>query len=280
MKPTKPMKLKTLKELTLLDKFLFDETMDHPEIHEATLQIILGKDNLSLLTPTQTEKELRPAPWLKNIRMDVFALDQEKTVYNTEMQADQKLDLIRRSRYYQSVIDSSLLAPGTTSYNLLNDSCVIMITPFDLFGEDRYCYTFVPCCKENKHLEINDGAMRIFLNTRGTNDHEVSQELRDFLHYIESLDGNLAENSGSERLKKIHACVNQIKASEEMGVKYMQKWEEEHLLREEGREEGFEEATFMHLQNMMANLKIPMEEALSILGVPKEDHDKYLQPNS
>ena len=274
MKPTKPMKLKTLKELTLLDKFLFDETMDHPEIHEAALQIILGKDNLRLLTPTQTEKELRPAPWLKNIRMDVFALDQEKTVYNTEMQADQKLDLIRRSRYYQSVIDASLLAPGTTSYNLLNDSCVIMITPFDLFGEGKYCYTFVPCCKENKHLEINDGAMRIFLNTRGTNDHEVSQELRDFLHYVESLDESLAENS--ERLKKIHACVNQIKASEEMGVKYMQKWEEEHLL----REEVLEEATFIHLQNLMANLQIPMEEALAILGVPKEDRKKYLQLNS
>ena len=27
-------KLKSLKDLTLLDKFLFDETMDHPEVHE------------------------------------------------------------------------------------------------------------------------------------------------------------------------------------------------------------------------------------------------------
>ena len=87
MEPTKTLKLKTLKDLTLLDKFLFDEAMDHPEIHEATLQIILGKDNLKLLTPAQTEKELRTMPWLKNIRMDVFSLDQEKTVYNTEPRA-------------------------------------------------------------------------------------------------------------------------------------------------------------------------------------------------
>ena len=32
---------KTLKELVLLDKFLFDETMDMPEAQEAALQIIL-----------------------------------------------------------------------------------------------------------------------------------------------------------------------------------------------------------------------------------------------
>lgn len=130
-----------------------------------------------------------------------------------------------------------------------------------------------------KLLEINDGATRIFLNTKGTNDHEVSQELRDFLHYIETLNETLVENSGSERLERIHACVNQIKASEEMGVKYMQKWEEKLFDREEGMEEGKEIATRNHLQNLMANLQVPMEEALTILGVPKEDWEKYLQQN-
>ncbi len=34
--------MKTLNELTLLDKFLFDEVMDIPEAHEAALRIILG----------------------------------------------------------------------------------------------------------------------------------------------------------------------------------------------------------------------------------------------
>ena len=45
----------------------------------------------------------------------------------------------------------------------------------------------------------------------------------------ENADEKLVEESSSDRLKKIHACVNQIKANEEMGVKYMQKWEEEPL---------------------------------------------------
>lgn len=40
---------KTLEELTLLDKFLFDETMDIPEAHEALLQIIFGTEKRILM---------------------------------------------------------------------------------------------------------------------------------------------------------------------------------------------------------------------------------------
>ena len=40
-----------LQDLTLLNKFLFDEAMDIPEAHEAALQIILQQDDLWLLAP-------------------------------------------------------------------------------------------------------------------------------------------------------------------------------------------------------------------------------------
>ena len=100
--------LKPLKDLTLLDKFLFDETMDYPEAHQALLQIILDREDLMLLTPSQTEKEFRTMPWLRSIRVDVYALDQKGTVYDTEMQAEHRTDLAKRSRYYQGLIDSSL----------------------------------------------------------------------------------------------------------------------------------------------------------------------------
>ena len=75
-------------------------------------------------------------------------------------------------------------------------------------------------------------------NSHGKNPEEVSPELTEFLKYMESTDAALAENSVNEKLKKIHKHVSQIKASEEMGVKYMQKWEEKVLDREEGKAEG------------------------------------------
>ena len=90
--------MKKLQELTLFDKFLFDETMDIPKAHEAVLQIIFGDDNLKLLTPAQTEKEIRTAPWLRSIRLDVYAIDQEKRIYNTEAQKAEKKDEIEEER--------------------------------------------------------------------------------------------------------------------------------------------------------------------------------------
>ena len=229
---------KTLKELTLLDKFLFDQTMDIPEAHEAALQIIFGDETLQLLSATQTEKEFRTAPWLRSIRLDVFAMDNSQNIYDTEMQRGYRNDLIKRSRYYLGLIDSSLLEPGAVNFNKLNDVFLIMITPFDLFGKGRYCYTFRAWCDEEKELQLKDGATRIFLNTRGTHPDGVSQELIDFLRYIEITDGAFAKQTGSEKIQKIHECVQKIKSSEEMGVKYMQSWEEKIIEREQGKAEG------------------------------------------
>jgi len=233
--------LKTLNELTLLDKFLFDEVMDIPEAHEAALRIILGDENLRLLTPAQTEKELRTAPWLRSIRLDVYSVDENLRVYNTEAQKTRKPDLPRRSRFYQSVMDSSLLKSGDESFNLLNDTFNIMIMPFDLFGEGRYCYTFHARCDENPSLVLEDGATRIFLNTRGTNRNEVSEELVQFLEYMEQSALNVDIPDTNENLIKIHNHVRQVKASEEIGVKFMQRWEEEAMWKREGREAGLAE---------------------------------------
>jgi len=271
------LKRKTLSELTLLDKFLFDQTMDIPEAHAAALQIILGQEDLKLLTGGQTEKEVRTAPWLRSVKLDVYAVGDDGTVYDTEMQAGYRDDLATRSRYYQSLIDSSLLEPGTISFNNLNRSCIIMITPFDLFGKGKYCYTFRPRCDEDHEVILQDKAVRIFLNTKGTNDHEVRRELIDFLHYVECVDEKVAEQSGSERIQKIHACVSRIKTSETIGVKYMQTWEEKIVIREEGREEGREEAYVQAVRNLMEKLGLTVGEALDMISVPEQMREKCVQ---
>ena len=52
------------------------------------MQIILQNELIKLLIPSQTEKEIRTMPWLRSIRLDVYAMDQSNTLYNTEMQAE------------------------------------------------------------------------------------------------------------------------------------------------------------------------------------------------
>ena len=132
------------------------------------------------------------------------------------------------------LFNETMEIPGMRSFNLLNDTCIIMITPFDLFGKGKYCYTFHPYCEEEPDLRLEDGAVRIFLNSHGTNRDEVSEELVALLEYMETMDADKIGDD-SENLKKLHEYVEQIKASEEIGVKYMQKWEELEYEREEGR---------------------------------------------
>ena len=228
---------KLLKELNLTDRFLFVEVIEDPQTHQDMLSIIFGRE-IPLLTKNETEKEMRVSPQIRSVRMDVFSMDEERTVYNTEMQDKRKSDLAKRSRYYQAVLDTNLLEPGIPNYNLLNATYIILITTFDLFGYGKYQYTFEARCREEPGCVLEDQAVRIFLNTRGKNDSEVSEELVSFLHYIENTTDAVAENSGSERIKRIHNRVRKVKVSEEVGVKYMQAWEEKYYEREEGREEG------------------------------------------
>ncbi|MCB6994697.1 Rpn family recombination-promoting nuclease/putative transposase, partial [bacterium 210820-DFI.6.37] len=188
--------LKELKDLNLLDRFLFAESAENPEFMELLLQIILEKP-LRLKEPPQAEKEARKTTWSKQIRLDVWAMDQEDTVYDTEVQKKNTKNLPRRSRLYHGVIDSKLLPPGTVDYNSLPDSYVIMIMPFDFGGKGLYRYTFKMMCEEVPGLILDDGATRIFLNTRGTERGDASKELVELLRYFENSTQAQAERSES-----------------------------------------------------------------------------------
>lgn len=172
--------MKPLKDLTLLDRFLFSETMEDPENLQTMLEIILGKEIVLQYLP-QTEKEQKSSPIYRHIRLDVWALDQDETVYDTEVQKRNTKNLPRRSRYYQGWIDSRLLQPGEVDFNHLQDIYVIIICPFDLFGDKKYRHTFHMRSDENPQVVLKDGGTRIFLNTHGTNPEEVSPELVELL---------------------------------------------------------------------------------------------------
>ena len=226
-----------LKDLNLTSRFLFDEVMEDRETYQDVLSIIFGRE-ISLSDQPQTEKELRVSPLIRSVRMDVYVMSEEQSVYNTEMQETRKTDLAKRSRYYQSLIDTGLLEPGVPNYNILNQSYVIMIMTFDLFGYKKYVYTFENRCKEVPGCSLGDGAVKIFLNTKGKNAEDVPEELIEFLDYVEHSTDETADKVKSERVKRVHDRVCKVKLNEEVGVKYMQAWEEKYYEREEGREEG------------------------------------------
>ena len=73
------------------------------------------------------------------------------------------------------------------------------------------------------------------------NDDEISSELKEFLHYIENTTDDVVNQSESCNIRKIHERVCKVKTSEEVGVKYMQAWEEKYFAMEEAKEIGLTE---------------------------------------
>ena len=229
-----------LKDLDLLDRFLFAEAIEDPETMELILEIILGREIVLKHLP-QAEKEQRSFLWSKQVKLDVWAQDVDDVIYDTEVQKRNTKDLPKRSRLYNSMIDSKLLIPGTNGYNGLNDVYIIMIMSFDLFGEGKYRYTFRMRCEEERDIELGDGVTRIFLNTQGKDADGVSEELIGLLKYFEDSTESTADSSGSDRIMKLHERVERLRESEEIGVKFMNAWEEKLLDRQDGYEEGLAE---------------------------------------
>lgn len=269
MEHVKKQIMKPLSELNLLDRFLFACAMEDTGTMELVLRIILGR-NIRLFDVPQAEKELRTAPWLRSIRLDVVTMD-EYGIYNTEVQKRNTGNLLKRSRFYQAVMDSPTLLPGNPDFNSIPDVTLIMVAPFDLFGKGKYCYTFQMGCRESGDLWLEDGATRIFLNTRGTNPDEVSNELVELLHYFEDSTDATASRCRSERVKALHRQVCRVKSSEEVGVRYMQEWEEKAYIRAEGKEEGKTEGAKQKIMSQVAKKLLKGKDTADIAEDLEED---------
>lgn len=228
---------KSLQDLTLLDRFLFAEVMEDPKTFENILSIILGED-ISIKGRPQSEHENRTSPLKRQVRLDVWAEDETDAVYNVEAQKENTKNLPHRSRFYQALIDSKLLDPGEVDFSNMKDCYSIIIAPFDLFGRGLYQYTFQMTCAETGQ-PLEDGATRIFLNTHGKNSEDISPELKELLYYMEHTTEEIS--CSTSRLQEIKNHVNIVKSSEEIGVKYMQEWEEKILEKRKARAEGLAE---------------------------------------
>ena len=159
-------------------------------------------------------------PEYKGVRLDAYAKDENNTRYNIEMQILPKPALQKRARYYHSQIDMEILLTGV-SYNELPDTYVIFICDFDPFGEGKYRYTRKAICKELPELEMDDGAHTIFLSTKGTNEDEVSKELVKFLKFVGAQPSESEKDFEDVFVKRLQNSVKEVKASREMGARYM-----------------------------------------------------------
>lgn len=200
-------------ELSISNDFLFGKVMQDAELCKELLQRILPDLDIDHVEYPELQKTITEDIDAKGVRLDVYVNDGKGIVYDIEMQAVTFRCLPRRTRYYQSMIDLQLIDKGQ-EYDVLNDSYVIFICLSDLFGKDRYMYTFENICKEDFEVVLNDGAKKIFLNADGRNGM-VSKELKAFLDFV------AGKSSEDAFVKKLELAVEDAKKNREWRHEYM-----------------------------------------------------------
>lgn len=188
--------------------------MKNKKAYEIILSIILNEDNLKL-KEVKVEQVILNKKGKRAIRLDAWAIDYNDRQFDTEMQNEISNDNIpKRSRFYQSLIDSPYLKSGKqTKYKNLSQTVIIFITQDDLFGHDLAMYTFMEKCEEVDGLYLNDGTKKIFLNMSSKNGRP---ELVSLLQYMKDsrLDNSdvIVEDS---RIIQLDNIVQEVKQSEE-----------------------------------------------------------------
>ena len=136
-------------------------------------------ESISLAQP---EKTLDVDFFAKGIRLDVFVKDRTDRSFDIEMQVIGKKHLPLRARYYQSVLDVSILRPGET-YDSLKENFVIFLCLEDIFGKGLPIYTFQSICAEDRNLLLGDLTTKVFCNAIKYNKMPV-EKLRTFFKFL------------------------------------------------------------------------------------------------
>ena len=211
-------KTNTIQELNLADTFLFGKVMSDSEICRMILEKILNIPIKKVEFPV-TRKTTDIAPNSRGVRLDACINDEQDTIYSIKMLCCGDEELLRKTRYFQCNIDSSIIIPGKESTKL-KKSYIIFICTFDPFSDGRHLYTFENRCLENLSLTLGDETTEIFLSTNGKKD-DVDDEMKDFLAYIENSTDTCVQQTSSPLVKAIHKRVTEIKLDKNMELQYM-----------------------------------------------------------
>lgn len=240
-------RFRRLEELNLIDNFLFQEMLsqgeDGEEFARILLSTILGKHIRKVkITPQKnilgidTDKHgIRLDAYIEDISDELAGnlADAEviRDLYDIEPNnAYEKDTLPKRMRYYHGLIDTQLLSSGV-GYAKLPNVIIIVILPYDPFGQNRMVYTIQNQCLEDTLVPYDDGAKKIFLYTRGT-EGKPGQALKDMLKYIQN---TTDYNITNQDIASVHELVNKVKHKKEVSISYMKSWEVEEMARMDGR---------------------------------------------
>ena len=216
------------------DDFMFGKVLyNHPELCRELLELILDKKIRKIQFP-EVQKSISVTGDGKGVRFDIYTEDSENIVYDVEMQTTSDENLPKRSRYYHSMLDLSLIEKGR-DYKELKKCYVIFICKRNIGRFPIYSYRMR--CDAAPEIELGDDTRTIFVNAYGSS-KGISKKLREFLAYIKTGEPS---NDPKSLTRKLQSCVIQARKHKEWRTEYMTLLMKYQEMMEEGRKEGLKE---------------------------------------
>ena len=224
------MYFKKFDDLTFADHYMFEKVLhENQDVCQELLERLL-KIKIDHIEYPEIEKTISPYYETKGVRLDVYVKDSNK-VFDIELQNINDEDLLLRTRFYQSMLDTDNLLKGQ-HYSELPKSFVIFICRYDPIGKNLPIYTFENRCLENLEISLNDKSIKKIFNATAYN-QEKDLEISAFLEYIYN------QEAVDDFTSKLTSIVERIKKQEVNRKEYnsMNLHDQDNFRR--GKKEGY-----------------------------------------
>ncbi len=272
-------KKRLVAQFSLFHDIFFSVVMRDKDAAEYVLRRCMNMPDLKILR-SNTQQALRNIIG-KSSTLDFIAQDSDGKIYNIEVQNSDSSSYFgaKRSRYYQSLIDSAFVEKGM-DYDKLPEVYILFLTPFNPLeknGHHKVVY--------NKHsdldgVEWDNGVHEIYINSHEKDGSELSEMMQYFI----------TANPEDNRFGALSDAVNKQKTDSEE-VSFMCKEVEEYANERakiaaekaaaeaaEKAAEAAEKAAAMKSIKMVKKLLDDgksLEYALDFTEIDKETYDKY-----
>lgn len=169
-------------DANLSNDFIFSKVMLDPQICLEVIRRVLPDLHVNRIQMPNAQQELRPASNSKSVRFDIYTTDNNNNHYDIEMQIANRHNLMKRARYYQSMLSLSSYDQGE-GYEEADRSYVIFFCNFDPLNLGLQKYTVHRHVDEHPDFIIDDGTTNIFLDVSSLK-HEVNPKLQQLMNVI------------------------------------------------------------------------------------------------
>ncbi len=239
-----------VQKLRPIDDAFFQKLMEDQMVCQEMLRVILED-------PALTVEKVIPQNSIKNLQgrsvvLDALCKRPDGSFFNLEVQKADGDNHLKRVRYNASCITANVTEPGG-KFEKVPDVCVVYISKFDMFKENRTIYHIDSVIRETG-TQVDNGLKQIFVNTKVNDGSEIAE-------LMECFESQTVDNPKfpylSERVKHYKEKAEGVEAMCELIEEYG------NLKRAEGIAEGIAESIIQMLQSGLS-----YEDVARILKMP------------